>query len=209
MKLNYKIIVTCAALFVSGLVASAQTNISTTTTSLGTTVTTNALLMPDVVPPSISGGLKQIASAALDSTNFAIAVGGGRCTKGDLNLLFADYLYNFVGSGSTKAGFLLGFDEIASGTHFTTKNVNFVKGGFNVSTDVKYLGLTFTPYGSILIDTANGLVGQIVVVGANYRLGVWKWGTINITGFYENRTGGDTATDGAYICGALAYSKGF
>ena len=178
---------------------------------------TNALTnaMPAFSNPTISGGLEQIAQAALGSTNFAVAIGGGRGLHGNNNLLFADYLYNFLNDGTTKAGATIGFDEIAHGAHFTTDNVNFVKGGLTVSTAIAPLkgwGLTnfyISPFASILICTSGGQVGQIVVTGANYEIGIGKGWKFNVSGFYENRTGGDTSTDGAYICGALAISRNF
>jgi len=61
----------------------------------------------------------------------------------------------------------------------------------------------------VLIDTGGGQVGQIIVTGANYKIGIGKGWNFNLTGFYENRTGGDTSVDGAYICAAIAFSRNF
>ena len=179
------------------------------------TFASEGITLPASVSPTISGGIEQIAQAALGSTNFAVAIGGGRGLHGNNNLLFADYLYNFVGDGKTSAGFILGFDEIAHGAHFTSDNVNFVKGGLNVQTVIAPLkgwGLTnffIAPFASVLIDTSGGQVGQIIVTGANYKIGIGKGWNFNLTGFYESRTGGDTSVDGAYICGAIAFSRNF
>ena len=179
------------------------------------TFASEGITLPASITPTISGGLEQVMQAALGSTNFAVAVGGGRGLHGNNNLLFVDYLYNFVGDGKTSAGFILGFDEIAHGAHFTTDNVNFVKGGLNVQTVIAPLkgwGLTnffIAPFASVLIDTGGGQVGQIIVTGANYKIGIGKGWNFNLTGFYENRTGGDTSVDGAYICAAIAFSRNF
>ena len=189
----------------------AQTNSATPPA----TFASQGITLPSSISPTISGGFEQIAQAALGSTNFAVAIGGGRGLHGNNNLIFADYLYNFLNDGTTKAGATIGFDEIAHGAHFTTDNVNFVKGGLTVSTAIAPLkgwGLTnfyISPFASILICTSGGQVGQIVVTGANYEIGIGKGWKFNVSGFYENRTGGDTSTDGAYICGALAISRNF
>jgi hypothetical protein len=180
------------------------------------TFASEGITLPQSVSPTISGGIQQIAQSALGSTNFAVALGGGRGLHGNNNLLFADYLYNFLNNGSTKAGATLGLDEIAHGNHFTTDNVNFVKGGLTVSTAIaplKSWGLTnffISPFASVLISTSGGQVGQIVVAGANYEIGIGGGWKFNLSGFYENRTGGsDTSLDGAYLCGAIAFSRNF
>ena len=180
------------------------------------TFASEGITLPASVSPTISGGIEQIAQAALGSTNFAVALGGGRGLHGNNNLLFADYFYNFLNSGTTKAGATLGFDEIAHGQHFTTDNVNFVKGGLTVQTQIAPLkgwGLTnflIAPFASVLISTSGGQVGQIIVTGANYQIGIGKGWDFNLSAFYENRTGGSDATvDGAYICGAIAFSRNF
>jgi hypothetical protein len=166
--------------------------------------------MPAFSNPTISGGLQQIYDAALGSTNFAIATGGGRALKGNHNLLFVDYLYNF----NANAGLLLGFDDIATGSKFTSKDIYFVKGGFNIQAEIaplKNFGLTnlkVTPFASILMDSGNGKIGQIVVAGVNYRVGLAAGWYFNAGGFYESRTGG-TPADGAYLAGHIAVSKGF
>jgi len=189
-------------------VAHAQTNSPTPPA----TFATQGITLPASISPTISGGAKEILNAALGSTNFAVAIGGGRGIHGNNNLLFADYLYNFVNNG-TQVGFLLGYDEIAHGAHFTTQNINFVKGGLNVSTQITPLsgwGLTnfvLSPFASVLITTSGGQVGQIVVAGADYQIGIGKGWAFNIAGFYENRTGGDTSVDGVYLCGSIAVSR--
>ena len=204
-------LIVLAIMFFVATKSHAQTNSPTPPA----TFATQGITLPASISPTISGGIEQIAQAALGSTNFAVAIGGGRGLHGNNNLLFADYLYNFLNDGSTKAGMTLGFDEIAHGAHFTTDNVNFVKGGLNVQTVIAPLkgwGLTnffIAPFASVLIDTSGGQVGQIVVTGANYKIGIGKGWNFNLTGFYENRTGGDTSVDGAYICAAIAFSRNF
>lgn len=161
--------------------------------------------------PTISGGLQQVYDAALGSTNFSLALGGGRGLKGNHNLVFVDYLYNF----NANAGLLLGFDDIATGSKFTTDNIAFVKGGFNLQAEIapfKNWGLSnfkVTPFGSLLMSSSGGDVGQIIVGGINEQIGLGKGWKFNLGAFYENRTGGNSATDGAYLCGHLAVSKGF
>jgi len=173
-------------------------------------VQTNLLGSVTVGNPTISGGLQQVYDAALGSTNYAVAIGGGRGLKGDHNLVFLDYLYNF----NENAGLLLGFDDIGQGTKFTTDNVAFIKGGFNIQAEIAPIKGIFpnfkvTPFASLLMSSSGGDVGEIVVAGANYHIGIAKGWLFNFGGFYENRTGGNTSTDGAYICGHLAVSKGF
>jgi hypothetical protein len=175
-----------------------------------TTTVTNMLGDVPLTNPTISGGLQQIYDAALGSTNYAIAVGGGRGLKGNHNLVFVDYLYNF----NANAGLILGFDDIAGGNNFTTDNISFIKGGFNIQAEIAPLksiapNFKITPFASLLMSSSGGEVGEIVVAGGNYQITIAKGWKFNLGGFYENRTGGNTATDGAYICGHLALSRNF
>ena len=216
MKLK-KLIASIALLTAFALTTSPGQSMITadSTTNPPATFASSGISLPSSLSPTISGGLQQVMNAALASTNFAVAVGGGRSVKANHDLLFADYLYNFVSSGSTKAGFLLGFDEIADNMKFSSKNINFVKGGLSVQTTITPLanwGFTnfmISPFASVLIDSGNGQVGQIVVAGGNYTIAIKSGWAFNLMGFYENRTGGDTTTDGAYVCAAIAISKGF
>lgn len=196
-----------ATLFFGCNHAHAQTNSSTPPATFASAGIT---LPPQLSDPSISGGLQQIYDAALGSTNFAVAVGGGRSTKGNNNLGFADYIYNF----NQNVGAVLGYDYLWSSTKGIPSNLNFVKGGLNVKAEIAPLksiapNFKVTPFSVILIDTSAGQVGQIVVAGADYHIGIAKGWMFNVGGFYENRTGGNTAYDGAYICGHIAISKGF
>ncbi len=168
-------------------------------------------LLPSIGNPTISGGIQQIYDAALGSTNFAVAVGGGRSLKGQYDIVFADYVYKF----NENVGALLGFDDIAENGNFTTDEIVFVKGGLSVKADIyplKNWGLKdfhVTPFGALLMSSGNGRVGQIEVAGVNYHIGIAKGWYFNLGGFYENRSGDGLPTDGAYLCGHLAISKGF
>jgi len=170
-------------------------------------------LLGDIGTPTISAGLQQIYDAALGSTNFAVLTGGGRSLKGKNNLAFVDYIYNF----NQNAGLVLGYDYTWTGSakKFEPGNLNFVKGGFTVNADIKPFrnfgatNFTIKPFGSVLIDSSGGQVGQIVVAGVDYQAAAF-WGCkLNLGGFYENRSGGNSAFDGAYLCGHIAISRGF
>lgn len=205
--LSIRINLILAAMLLCGLAASGQTTNTNPPASFSSGVT----IPPQLADPTISGGLQQIYDAALGSTNFAIAFGGGRAIHGNHTLGFVDYLYNFNGN----AGLILGYDYITDKTRTASQNLNFVKGGFNVQAQIaplKNFGLTnllVTPFASILIDSSGGQIGQIVVAGANYEIGIGKGWNFNLGGFYENRSGGNTAADGVYICGELAISRKF
>ena len=205
--LSIRINLILAAMLLCGLVASAQT---TNTAPPASFASAGVTIPPQLADPSISGGLQQIYDAALGSTNFVVALGGGRSTKGKNNLAFADYIYNF----NQNVGAVLGYDYLWSNVKGTPTSLNFVKGGLNVKAEIAPLkgiapNFKVTPFGAILIDTSGGQVGQIVVAGADYHIGIAKGWNFNVGGFYENRTGGNTAYDGAYICGHIAVSKGF
>lgn len=160
------------------------------------------------VDPSISAGLQQIWDAAAGSTNYAVVIGGGRGIQGNKNLAYADYVYNLNGN----VGAILGYDAIRFDNQTT---YSFVKGGLQLKADIypfKQIGLPnvkVTPFAGILIDSGNGKVGQIIVAGASHRFALSKnWG-LNLGGFYENRTGGISKTDGVYLCGFIALSRNF
>ena len=161
--------------------------------------------------PTISGGLQEIYNATLDSTNFAVALGGGRSLKGGNTLAFADYIYNF----NENVGAVLGYDYLWSSTKGQASSANFVKGGLNLQAPIKPFknfgatNFTVTPFGSLLMSSGNGQVGQIEVGGINYETPMF-WGIrMNLGGFYENRSGNDSPYNGAYLCGHIAISKGF
>jgi len=163
------------------------------------------------VDPTISGGAQQIWDATTKSTNFAVVFGGGRSIKGNHNLAFANYSYALNESGSIAA--LLGYDAIGEGSHFSSQGISFVKGGVNFKTAWKPLnnfGLTnfvLYPFGSLLIDSGNGEVGEILVGGVDWQLALGHGWALNLGAMYENRTGGNTATDGVYLGGFLAASR--
>lgn len=157
---------------------------------------------------TLSDGLQIIWDNVAASTNFAVALGGGRGIKGDKNLAFVDYVYNI----SDHVGAVLGYDAIRAGGSTT---YSFVKGGLQLKAEIaplKNFGFpTFkvTPFTALLIDSNAGHVGQVIVAGASHRWTLSKnWG-LNVGGFYENRSGGNTTTDGVYLCGFLAASRNF
>lgn len=160
------------------------------------------------VDPSLSHGLQEIWDATTVSTNFAVAIGAGRGIKGNKNLAFADYIYNLTGN----VGAVLGYDAVRVNG---STSYNFVKGGLQLKADIyplKNIGFpTFkvTPFTAVLIDSGGGKVGQIVVAGASHRFTISKTWGLNVGGFYENRSGGDAAADGVYICGMAAFSHNF
>lgn len=200
-KMKTRILTIVAALFVAALNVKADTN----------SIPDLLVNSPVKVSPTISGGFQQIYDAALDSTNFAVAVGYGRSLKGNNSLAFIAYNYNL----NNLVAMTLGFDDIGHGTKFTSDNIDFVKGGLTLQTEIaplKNWGLPnfkVTPFGSLLMSSGNGRVGQIVVAGANWRIGIAKGWYFNLGGEYENRSGDGLPTDGAYIAGHLAVSKSF
>jgi hypothetical protein len=161
--------------------------------------------------PTISGGLQQLWDATAASPKSAWTLGGGRGLHGNHNLIFLDYLYNF----NDNAGLLLGFDDIASGTDFKSDSVAFVKGGFNVKAEIApfaRFGLPnfkVTPFVALLMYSANGDVGQIAVAGASHAWHIGKSWDLNVGAFYESRSGGNSETDGKYLCGMVTFSHGF
>lgn len=164
------------------------------------------------VNPTISGGLQQVWDAATTSTNFALVAGAGRSLHGQNLLAFADYVYNL----SDNVGVVLGYDAIRSKVgdgHITT--YNFVKGGVQLSAKIapfKNFGLPnvyLTPFGGILMSSSGGSVGQIVYTGLNYRIPISSSWAFNLGALYENRTGGQTDTEGAYLGGHIAFSHAF
>jgi hypothetical protein len=167
------------------------------------------------VPPQVGDGLSQIWQAASNPTNFAIVIGGGRSMHKNYNLLFVDYVYDVATGDAGSAGLVLGFDDIAKGTKFTTDDVGFVKGGLNLKTEIQPLkqfgwGLKVTPFTDLLVCSGSGgKVGTVWVAGANYRINIGKGWMLNIGGFYENRFGSGQDSDTSYLCGNLAVSKGF
>jgi hypothetical protein len=198
------------------LVFAALLAVSIASTAFGQSNNTAGPLTPNLiegvaVTPTISGGLQEVWDATAASTNSAFAVGGGRGLHGNHNLIFVDYLYNF----NDNAGLLLGFDDIARGSDFTSDGVAFVKGGFNVKADIaplKRFGLpTFkvTPFVALLMYEANGNVGQIAVAGVKHGWRIGKSWDFNAGVFYESRSGGNSETDGKYLCGLLALTYGF
>ena len=191
--------------------ANAQTNAPTVMPPFTSTLTSD---------PTISGGLQEIYNAALGSTNFAVALGGGRSLKGGNTLLFADYIYNF----NNNVGLVLGYDYLRSSTPLVDvkaktasiiSQANFVKGGLNVKATIQPLksllpNFYVTPFASILITTRSGAVGQIIVAGADWESPLF-WGIrAHIGGGYESRSGGNgDPFNGGYAFGHIAISKGF
>ena len=172
--------------------------------------------MPASVPPQVQSGVGQIWDAASNPTNFAIAFGGGRSTHRNYNLVFVDYVYDIVrAENGTAAGFILGFDDIAHCSKFTTDSIAFVKGGVNLQMEVYplknfgYPNFHVTPYTSLLVADSGSHVGSIELVGVNWRANLARGWYINLGGFYESRNGTGQDTDTTYLCVDGAVSKGF
>ena len=208
-KLLFRAIVSAFIGFCCSAASHAQT---VTLTNILTT--TNVINLLPIQNPTITGGLEAIAQAVTESTNWAVNAGYGRGLKGNNNLVFADYDYNFVNSpDGTTVGLVLGFDEVFHGSQFNGNNVDFVKGGLSVSiaitplASVGYTNFVLHPFASILMDSGNGQVGEIVVSGFDWSTKISTSWAIHAGGFYENRTGGDTSTDGNYIAGFVAFSR--
>lgn len=186
-----------AALFVSGLIASAQTNAPVASTN---------------PPASFSSGLQMIYDSVAVSTNYALAFGGGRATTGNRNLAFADYVYNV----SENAGLVLGYDYLwtakAAGV---PSQANLVKGGITLSAKIyplKNFGLTntaVTPFANVLLATGNGSASEIITAGGKLNIATFGGGwNLSAVGFWETRKDAGYWT-ASYVCGALAVSKGF
>ena len=200
-----------AVLSISALAVVAQAQ---TVTITNVVTTTNIINLLPIHNPTITQGLDAIAQAVVESTNWAVSLGGGRSLQGNNNLVFADYLYNFVNApDGTTVGLILGFDEVFKGSSFNGNNVDFVKGGLSVSIPVMplaslgYTNFVVHPFASILMDSGNGQVGQIVVSGADWSTKISQNWAIHAGAFYENRSGGDAGTDGNYIAGFVAVSR--
>jgi len=171
-----------------------------------TVTTTNAQAMP-----GFSAGLQMIYDSVTVSTNYAIATGYGRAATGNRNLAFADYIWNV----SQNVGLVAGYDYLwtskASGVH---AQANLVKGGVSLSADLhplKNYGFTnfiVTPFANSLVASGSGGVSEVVTVGGKTVVATFSGWNLNLCGFYEKRIGSGY-WDGAYICGAVAFSKGF
>jgi len=184
-------------MFAVSLVASAQT----------VTVTNPAPAMP-----SFSSGLQEIYDSVTVSTNYAVALGGGRATTGNRNLAFADYVYNV----SENVGLVLGYDYLwtakAAGV---PSQANLVKGGITLSAKIyplKNFGLTntaVTPFANVLLATGNGSASEIITAGGKLNIATFGGGwNLSAVGFWETRKDAGYWT-ASYVCGALAVSKGF
>jgi hypothetical protein len=202
---NSNLLATCFACIVLGLIAASCGKLANAQSTNPPADFTSGIVKVD---PSLSHGLQEIWDATTGSTNFAIAAGAGRGIKGDKNMAYLDYIYNMTGNVVA----VLGYDAINVGRVTT---YNFVKGGLQLKADIyplKNLGFpTFkvTPFTALLINSGGGKVGQIVVAGASHRFTISKTWGLNIGGFYENRSGGDSAADGVYVCGMFAFSHNF
>jgi len=166
---------------------------------------------PAPAMPSFSSGLQQIYDSVTVSTNYAIATGYGRATTGNRNLAFADYIYNV----SQNVGMVAGYDYLwTSKASGIPSQANMVKGGISFSADLhplKNYGLTnfiVTPFANGLVASGSGGVSEILTVGGKTVLVTFIGWNLNLCGFYEKRTGSGY-WDAAYVCGAVAFSKGF
>jgi|GEM_PF-1982143 hypothetical protein len=181
-------------------------------------ITSNLNAQPVIVTnaapamPSFSSGLQELYDSVTVSTNYAIAIGGGRATTGNRNLAFADYIYNV----SQNVGLVVGYDYLwTSKKSGIPAQANLVKGGITLSAVIyplKNFGMTnvaATPFANVLMATGNGSVSEIVTAGAKLNFvtfgGGWNLGAV---GFYEDRIGAGFWT-AKYICGGLEVNKGF
>ena len=188
-----KKLIVVAALFVGGLVASAQTT------------NTNP-------PASFSNGLQMIYDSVAVSTNYAFAFGAGRATTGNRNLGYADYIYNV----SQNVGLVIGYDYLwTAKSKGIPSQANLVKGGITLSAKIyplKNFGLTntaVTPFANVLLATGNGSASEIITAGAKLIVATFGGGwNLSAIGFYETRKDAGYWT-ASYVCGGLALSKGF
>ena len=167
---------------------------------------TNAQTMP-----SLSSGLQQIYDAATSSTNYGVAIGGGRSTTGQKNVAFAELLYNFTPS----VGMLIGYDYLWTGKQAGVPGqANLVKGGLNLQADLHplkqygFTNFTVTPFGFALVASGNGGVSEIMGAGVKTQLYTFKGFNLNGGVLYEDRTGAGY-WNGRYVGGFLAITRGF
>jgi len=168
-----------------------------------TVIVTNAQTMP-----GFSAGLQMIYDSVTVSTNYAVIAGAVRSTTGSRNIGFVDYAYNF----SQNVGLVLGYDYCTSHGHASVANL--IKGGISLQASIapfKQFGITnfcIVPFGSVVIATGNGVVGEIVSGGAKAVIASYKGFNFNLGALYESRTG-EGYWDGRYVGGFVAASKGF
>lgn len=162
-------------------------------------------------PSPLSSGLQQIYDAATSSTNFGVAIGGGRSTIGQRSLAFADLAYNF----NQNVGLLIGYDYLTASKHLNQPSqANLVKGGLNLQVDLKpfknfgLTNFTLTPFGFALMASGNGNVSEILGGGVKTKILSFKGVDLNAGVLYEDRTGAGF-WNGRYVAGFLALSKGF
>jgi len=181
-----KNLILVAALFVSGLVASAQTSNSAASTTPPASATSGGTFSIDAL---LQNGI----------SNGGVYVVAGRSLKGDNNVVGFGYIYNMATStNGASAGLVAGYDQLSSKG---VKQANILKGGLNLSATIHPLtSLGFTnfvvqPYVSVLIATPtggtsnNGGIGQITDTGIGIPLYKFKSVTAYLTLSYENRTG--------------------
>ena len=161
-------------------------------------------------PASFSSGLQMIYDSVAVSTNYAVALGGGRATTGNRNLAFADYIYNV----SQNVGLVVGYDYLWSSTKGVQSQANIVKGGITLSAVIYpfknfgYTNLYVTPFANVLMASGSGTVSEIVTAGGKLdfaHVGSWNIGAV---AFYEDRIGAGDWT-AKYICGGIEANKGF
>jgi len=166
---------------------------------------------PAPAMPSFSSGLQQIYDVITVSTNYAVAIGGGRATTGNRSLAYADYIYNV----SQNVGLVIGGDHLwTSKKSGIPAQSNLVKGGVTLSAliyPLKNFGLTnvcMTPFANLLVASGSGQVSEIITAGDKLNLVTFSGWNLGVIGFYENRIGAGYWT-GKYICGGLEVNKGF
>ena len=160
--------------------------------------------------PTFQAGAQQIYDAVTTSTNFGLALGGGRSTTGNRNLAYGDFVYNV----SQAVGLVIGYDYLWTSTKGVPAQANLVKGGLTIQAplqpfkNVGWTNVVVTPYAFALVATGNGSMSQILGGGINYKLTEWKGFKFNVGLLYEQRTDAGY-WDAKYIAGTLAITHGF
>lgn len=181
---------------------------------VGSLVCSKAQTLSTTPPPTLTGGLQQIADAAGSATNWAALAGYGQgINNGAKKLYFADLSYNFT----PLVGLVIGGDELSA--HDQVSQQNVVKGGVTLSMPshiFAFLGSTFmtnvvtTPFVADLLatPTSGNTVGNIVDTGMSIKLFDISNFKVEFEGHYENRSG-EGFYSGNYWGVSLALRRAF
>ena len=149
-------------------------------------------------PPTVSGGIEQIASAIGSSTNWTLLHGAGRALKGNRNIAFGDLVYNM----NDNVGLVMGLDTLWAPNQSQQRQQNSVKGGITLKAAIHpftFLGSTFLtnviaqPFAAELFAQPTGgsadSVATITTVGINFDVVSFKNFELVAGAQYETRTG--------------------